>query len=1111
MMTYNIKNTVLSGLGIFLIPILFIIGPKNIYGQSGTHSASDMNYVLTNTVRVGGITSVSQILGRTKSEVIQGIEYFDGLGRPLQSLVIKGSPGFKDIIKFAGYDSFGRLSRDYLPFVDSSATATGNFRGAVTASQLSFYNPLNQVGGVVRTNHPFSVTLFEPSPESRISQQGTAGSAWQPADGGIANSGHTIKTAYGVNNNMALVGDPAFRRVRRYDAVVANGITRNLEDAGWYNENELSLTIVKNENWSVGRSGTIEDYKDKLGRLVLKRIWENEGTPLSTYYVYDDMDNLSFVLPPGAGADGILPSASLLEQYCYMYRYDGRKRLIEKKIPGKDGWEFTVYNRQNLPVLTQDPKQAQNSKWSFKKYDASGRAVMTGDYVDAGGRAELQAAVNSFAGADWETFTNAVTSHGYNNLSFPTTYGQVYTVNYYDHYNFSRNSFGVQHTFQSQATYGMLTGTEVNVLGTTDMLLSVFYYDAEGRLLQTKSKNYRQGTDIVTNTYSFPGEILSTKHEHTSTGNAVTINQKFDYDHLGRLIKTWHGIDKNPDFLLEENVYNHIGQLKAKKIHDGKQKTSLTYNERGWLKKSISPEFTFELKYEDGNTPQYNGNVSGQCWGTPSNLDKNYAYAYDYLNRLTSGVSSEGKNETITYNHMGNIMTLARNPFGTNSYSYSGNRLENITGVTSGSFSYDANGNVNSDGTRGIGIGYNVLNLPQTISGNANISYVYDAGGNKIKKTFAGSVSEYIGGIHYVDNVIQFIQTPTGRALINGGTYKYEHNLVDHLGNVRYSFDIYNNAVREMQKDDYYPFGLQIPRFAGTLQNKYLYNGKELQDGIAQFDYGARFYDPVIGRWNSIDPLAEKTRRYSPYNYGMNNPVMMIDPDGMETKSTHTDFWGNVLAIYDDGDLGVYKHNLAEDKDDIDRNRMATGSTSGGGEKVGETYTPFGFADFNAFEKDGVLKDGSVKVGAGARIDFVSNWAQERVKAILDNNSPTFLEYYQKAGGGGPWDIKAHAGKSVYFGSQLWGKFVSARDAGNIVAGIVASNSIIPNVVIDYGFGLYNQSGNNKKTMGFMGVRDLTIGGAVPSIGIMQFLKIALTGEDKLTRDGINAGKRIFH
>ncbi len=876
--------------------------------------SADKNYISTKTFKRAGILTDADAAqaGLQVCEVNQTIQYFDGLGRPLQTVQVQGSPSFKDIVQPVAYDVFGREAIKYQPYAAQTGIE-GNYRGGAIADQSSFYN--SPTTGVKATAYPFAETIFEASPLNRVLQQGAPGGAWQ------ISSGHTVKAEYGTNlaNEVKLW--------------TING-TDNGASATVYLPGKLYKTISKDENWVPAdiKGGTTEEFKDFEGHVVLKRAWETDAKSLDTYYVYDDLGNLRYVLPPAvnentdrfpAAINSFDESQPVFDQFIYGYHYDGRKRVVEKKIPEK-GWEFMVYNKLDQLVLSQDAKLRNIGQWLFTKYDALGRVVITGLYYGSS-----RAAMQSILDAEtvlWET--RSTPGWTYDDVSFPRStdiphsFG-YFTINYYDDYDFPDNHFGPPIGSQASGARvkGLLTGTWVRDVGLGDFghpvktSLTVNYYDLEGRVVQTKSENYLNGSDIVDNTYSFVGELLSSNRTHIANGITTTIADRYEYDHMGRKLATFQAINGTPETVLSKLDYNEIGQVRQKHLHSTDsgasflQHSSYAYNERGWLKSSSSNEFSMELRYDDATAPtlaQYNGNISGQDYrnGTANA----FSYSYDKLNRLLNATAT-GLGETISYDVMGNITSLSRDGFGTISYVYGfGNQLGSVKGFMVNRYTYDLNGNVIGEGGRNnprpIDIEYNYLNLPQKITGTQNITYIYNAAGEKLEKYTDGTTTVYIDGIQYKNGSIDFIQNEEGIARNSNGSYSYEYNLSDHLGNVRATF--YKNPntglLEVLQRDDYYAFGLRKSVLAGANNNKYLYNGKELQEELGLYDYGARFYNPVIGRWNVIDPLAEKDRKTNPYAYGFNNPIGVVDPDGMEGQWIPSIANGRLTATAEKGD-----------------------------------------------------------------------------------------------------------------------------------------------------------------------------------------------------------------
>jgi RHS repeat-associated protein len=162
------------------------------------------------------------------------------------------------------------------------------------------------------------------------------------------------------------------------------------------------------------------------------------------------------------------------------------------------------------------------------------------------------------------------------------------------------------------------------------------------------------------------------------------------------------------------------------------------------------------------------------------------------------------------------------------------------------------------------------------------------------------NITDYVNGFVYVNNALNFFANETGRVLKTASGFQTEYVISDHLGNARMTVvSNENNEPEILQYDSYYPFGLEMGglSYVSSTENKYKYNGKEKQDalGLNYYDYGARFYDPQIGRWHVVDPLGEKGFDLSSYNYVFNNPINFKDPDGNWAVYSHYYMTKNAL------------------------------------------------------------------------------------------------------------------------------------------------------------------------------------------------------------------------
>jgi RHS repeat-associated protein len=687
------KYFAFKNLRIILLVIFILTSIKSISQQlpSAYPSGTPVNYIRTWDATAPE-SNPNTLMTRSLADVKQAAQYFDGLGRPIQTVIKQGSyetgGTATDLVSAAVYDEFGREQFKYLPFVanntgGNTSITDGNFKLNPFQQQATFMN--SQYGGQGET-YFYSQTVFEPSPLNRINKMMAAGNSWVGGNRGV---------------------DMKYWNNTETDDVKIWDVTDITNGWGTYS---LASPISVYPAAALYKTATVDEqgkqvieFKDKEGTVILRKVQltatadagSGSGYPgwLCTYYIYDDLNNLRCVIQP----EGVKTLAAnnwdlnysngiLLNEQCFRYEYDQRNRMVMKKVPGADV-VYMIYDARDRLVMMQDAnlRNAQPyQKFLFTQYDDLNRPIRTGTISTTGNWiVHRDYAANS---------TNYPWVEGYTN--------EIFTQTFYDDYSWrssegnplssSRNTDNdgylspasnswpyPQAVSQSSLTKGMVTGTKTKVLGTANTFLyTVNFYDEKGRVIQVQSTNISGGTDIITTQYSWAGQplVVIQKQEKASSPNTQTtvIVTQFTYDDLGRLVKTEkkqsntlvNSNSMSSYKTIAQNEYDKLGQLKIKKLapafnsNAGIENLAYDYNIRGWMLgvnrnylattgQNGTSKFGFELGYDKTTnsagrnfaTGQFNGNITGMVWKSDGDdVKRKYDFGYDAANRLMQGL-----------------------------------------------------------------------------------------------------------------------------------------------------------------------------------------------------------------------------------------------------------------------------------------------------------------------------------------------------------------------------------------------------------------------------------------------------------------------------------------
>lgn len=695
----------------------------------------------------------------TLADVKQTTQYFDGLGRPVQSVGWQANPSKNDLVTPEAYDGYGREVIKYLPY--AATTNDGNFK----ANALGDDNTFN-ITQYPDEQYYFGKTDYESSPLNIATATYAPGNNWIGVNRGISVY-HYSNTAKDTVRLWAVTD-------------VANSFGTYTSTAA-YAAGSLYKTITVDEN---GKQ--VIEFKDKQDLVILKKVQltaaADNGTGsgytgwLSTYYIYDIYKQLRCVVQP-VGVDLLAAnswnmaalSGIILKEQCFRYEYDKRNRMIMKQVPGA-GEVDMVYDARDRMVMTQDANMRAAGKWQVTLYENDfNRSVETG--------LVLNSSIGGLTFTSYLTTAASSTAYPFTASTTPATGWELLTVTHYDDYSSlptglsstitAPGSVNLITTYNVSPYYaqpvtasaytsrGMATWTQVKLLGTTSQFdATVNIYDEKGQVIQNKSINITGGLDITTTQYDFAGKVLRTDVKNQKLGGTAQnyeVATKLTYDDFGRNTKIEKLLNSTGSWKQVATLaYDNLGQLKTKGLGINPLNTAnaletLTYdyNIRGWLLgmnrdyaktvASTTNYFGFDLGYDKtaikptsgtslGSYTQsmYNGNITGMVWkSTGDDQVRKYDFTYDAANRLKTAAYKQYSTANSAFNL-------------TDGIDFS---VSNLT--------YDNNGNIKSQQQNGWKVGGSV-----SID---NLTYTYIANTNRLQNVVDGSndVNSVLGDFKY--------------------------------------------------------------------------------------------------------------------------------------------------------------------------------------------------------------------------------------------------------------------------------------------------------------------------------------------------------------------------